>query len=172
MADLRIAHGGLAHTPPPAHQDGAALVIALIMLLILTILALAGINTATTELTMSGNAQFRHNAAQAAATGIETAITQIGGVATTPGAPVALASNVVVPDSSTDRYTTSARFVGDEAGLPQSSADKFIGLHYVIDSTGTSARNARDVQTQGVMIVAPSGGAGSNTFSQIGTGLP
>jgi type IV pilus assembly protein PilX len=153
-------------------ERGAALVIALIMLLILTILALAGVNTATTELTMSGNAQFRHNAAQAAATGIEVAIPRVGRVATTPGAAVMLADNQAVPDSATDRYTTTARFIGDEAGLPQSSADKFIGLHYLITSTGTSARNASDLQTQGVMVIAPAGGAGSNSFTKLGDGLP
>jgi type IV pilus assembly protein PilX len=153
-------------------QHGAALVVALIMLLILTILALTGMSTATTELTMAGNDQFRHNAAQAATAGIELAIADVGRVATTPGATVKLADAALVADSTTDRYTTTARFIGDESGLPQSSAGKFIGLHYVIDSAGTSARNARDLQTQGVMVVAPSGGAGSNSFSQLGTGLP
>ena len=55
-------------TPSPriarhSQQRGAALVIALIMLVILTILAFTGINTATTELALAGNEQSRRNAA-------------------------------------------------------------------------------------------------------------
>ncbi len=154
------------------HQRGAALVIALLMLMILTILALSGINTATTELTMAGNEQYRRNAAQAATAGIEQAVTRIGGVPTSPGAAPTLVAPTLLPDSDSERYATSTRFIGDENGLPQSSADKFIGLHFQIDSTGTSLRNASDAQLQGVMVVAASGSSGGNgDFSQLGGGL-
>ncbi len=60
--------------------------------------------------------------------------------------------------------------MGDESGLPQSSANKFVGLHYVIQSTGTAARSASDTQVQGVMVVAPAGSSGGS-FGKIGTGL-
>lgn len=153
------------------HERGAALVIALLLLLILTLLALSGINTATTELTMAGNEQYRRNAAQAAAAGIE-AIGDLGAVPTSPGAAPVAVGPTALPDSASDRYATSTRFVGDELGLPQSSADKFIGLHYQIDSTGTSLRNASDLQSQGVMVVAASGSSGGGgEFTRIGGGL-
>jgi hypothetical protein len=159
---------------PPSlpRQRGAALVIALLMLMILTILALSGINTATTELAMAGNEQYRRNAAQAATAGIEEAITQLGVVPTSPGAAPTVVAPTLLPDSRDERFRTSTRFVGDETGLPQSSADKFVGLHFQIDSTGTSLRNASDAQEQGVMVVAASGssGGGSN-FTQLGGGL-
>ncbi|MFO1427986.1 MAG: PilX N-terminal domain-containing pilus assembly protein, partial [Steroidobacteraceae bacterium] len=119
-----------AHPRPRGAQAGAALVIALIMLLILTILALAGVNTATTELTMAGNDQFRHSAMQAAAAGIEATLPQIGTVGTARDTVVTLARDELVPGSTDDRYTARARYIGEENGLPQSSADKFIGLHY------------------------------------------
>jgi Tfp pilus assembly protein PilX len=150
-------------------ERGAALVVGLIMLLILTILAFTGVNTAITELAMANNEQFRRNAADASAAGVEQAIAAIGTVGTTAGATASVAPTVLGNDAT--EYSAVMRYVGDETGLPQSSADKFIGLHYEIESTGTSARNARDVQTQGVMIVASAGGAGNESFSQIGGGL-
>ncbi len=164
-------------TPLPAsrpmrRQRGAALVIALLMLMILTILALSGMNTATTELAMAGNEQYRRNAAQAATAGIEQAISRLGTVPTSPGAAPTVVAPTLLPESTSERYGTSSRFIGDENGLPQSSADKFVGLHFQIDSTGTSLRNASDEQVQGVMVVAASGSSGGNTsFTQLGGGL-
>lgn len=150
-------------------QRGAALVVGLIMLLILTILAFTGVNTAITELAMANNEQFRRNAADASSAGVEQAIASIGMVGTTAGASRSIAPTAIGNDAT--RYSTVTRYVGYETGLPQSSADKFIGLHYEIESTGTSARNARDVQTQGVMVVASAGGAGNESFGRLGAGL-
>ena len=59
-------------------ERGAALVIGLVLLLILTLLAVTGMNTATTELVMAGNEQYRRAAAMAATAGIEEAIADIG----------------------------------------------------------------------------------------------
>src|SRR5262252_8991795 len=52
-------------------QGGAALVIGLILLLVLTLLAVSGMNSASLEFVMAGNEQFRANAFAAAETGIE-----------------------------------------------------------------------------------------------------
>jgi type IV pilus assembly protein PilX len=148
------------------HQRGAALVIGLILLLILTILAVSGMGTTATELFMAGNEQSRKNAAHAAATGIEEAIGALGAVGTTNGA-VAKVGLTPVPGADpsatwVDKYQTTTRYVGTEWGLPQSSVNKFVGIHYTIQSTGTSTRNASDLQTQGVLVVAPAGGPDSN----------
>ena len=40
-------------------QDGAALVVSLILLVVITVLAISGMNTATTELAMARNDQDR-----------------------------------------------------------------------------------------------------------------
>lgn len=154
-------------------EAGAALVIGLVLLVILTLLAIAGMSTATTELVMAGNEQFRRNATQAATIGIEEAIAAIGTVPTVPGiAPTIIAANVTELPDVPDRYTTASRYVDVEIGLPQSSADKFIALHYEIESDGQSARNARDRQVQGLFIVAGAGaGGGDGGIGQIGTGL-
>jgi len=53
------------------HERGAALVIGLILLLLLTLLAVSGMNSASLEFIMAGNEQYRANAFQAAEAGIE-----------------------------------------------------------------------------------------------------
>jgi len=55
-------------------QDGAALIVGLILLVVITVLAISGMNTATTELAMARNDQNYENAFQAAETGLETAL--------------------------------------------------------------------------------------------------
>ncbi|ANO51709.1 pilus assembly PilX family protein [Woeseia oceani] len=57
-------------------QEGAALVVGLILLVVVTVLAISGMNTATTELAMARNDQNYENAFQAAETGLEQALAQ------------------------------------------------------------------------------------------------
>lgn len=67
-------------------QQGAALVVGLMLLVVITVLAISGMNTATTELAMARNDQAYETAFQAAETGLETALSQgqfPTGVATT-----------------------------------------------------------------------------------------
>lgn len=60
----------------PKKQEGAALIVGLILLVVVTVLAVSGMNTATTELAMARNNQNYENAFQAAETGLEQAISQ------------------------------------------------------------------------------------------------
>ncbi|MDJ0812390.1 MAG: pilus assembly PilX N-terminal domain-containing protein [Woeseiaceae bacterium] len=53
------------------NQKGAALVVGLILLVVISVLAISGMNTATTELAMARNDQNYENAFQAAETGLE-----------------------------------------------------------------------------------------------------
>ena len=55
-------------------QQGAALVVGLMLLVVITVLAISGMNTATTELAMARNDQLYENAFQAAETGLEQAL--------------------------------------------------------------------------------------------------
>ena len=55
-------------------QQGAALVVGLILLVVISVLAISGMNTATTELAMARNDQNYENAFQAAETGLEAAL--------------------------------------------------------------------------------------------------
>src|SRR5262245_66153083 len=55
-------------------QGGAALVVGLVLLMILTLLAISGMNTSTLELQIAGNFQFSQNAFQAAEIGLQRAM--------------------------------------------------------------------------------------------------
>lgn len=57
-------------------QQGAALIVGLILMVVITILAISGMNTATTELAMARNDQNFENAFQAAETGLEQILAQ------------------------------------------------------------------------------------------------
>ena len=64
------------HSGKPQSQQGAALVVGLILLVVITVLAISGMNTATTELAMARNDQNYENAFQAAETGLTQALSQ------------------------------------------------------------------------------------------------
>jgi Tfp pilus assembly protein PilX len=125
-------------------QRGAALAIALILLVILMLLAVSGMSLATAELAMAGNEQLRRRAADAASTGIERAIERMSALPSVP------------PEMRFDEVTL--RYVGKESSLPGFSAEKFVGRHYVIESIGSAPRGARDVQRQGVLVIGASAG--------------
>jgi type IV pilus assembly protein PilX len=57
-------------------QSGAALVVGLVLLVVVTVLAISGMNTATTELAIARNDQNYENAFQAAETGLELALSR------------------------------------------------------------------------------------------------
>ena len=149
----------LKYTAPARHR-GAALVIGLILLVILTLLAITGMNTASTELVMAGNEQYRQHAFQASETGIEQAITVLPTVPQT-AAPTVV-PNTAVTGAPTDLYTTSSQYMGDDLSIPGYSAGKYVGLHYQITSTGsTTIRNASAVHRQGAFVVQSTGGGTS-----------
>ena len=80
----------------PNKQQGAALVVGLMLLVVITVLAISGMNTATTELALARNDQAYENAFQAAETGLETALAQ-GQFATTGN--TALAQTITLNQS-------------------------------------------------------------------------
>jgi Tfp pilus assembly protein PilX len=145
-------------------ERGAALVIALLLLAILTLLATTGMRTAVAELWMASSEQFHHGAVEAASAGVEVAIARLRAAAG------ALATGNPIDGMAGDApYTATIQHAGTEASLPGSSAEKFVGEHFEIESTGTAARGARDVQMQGVLVVSSTNGV--RTFRSTGSGL-
>jgi len=137
----------------PRSQRGAALVIGLILLLVLTVLAVSGITTASSELLMAGNEQARQNVFQTAEVGIEQTIVQ----ATFNPDPAAgnQSFNGVTPNTVSDSYVTTIAPNGSTDGYLFWSDNDFTTYYFDIRSVGTAARGARAVHEQGVAWVAP-----------------
>jgi type IV pilus assembly protein PilX len=137
------------------NERGTALVVGLLLLLVITVLAVSGMNAASMELVMAGNEQYRQNAFQAAETGIELSLVSGSFV---PGAAPEAQTNIAVPNSTTDRY--SSTISSDLAGAPQpaiwgASWNSFATYHFTVQSTGTSTRSAVATNVQGIAVIAP-----------------
>jgi len=145
-------------------ERGVALVITLLLLAILSMLASTGVRMSLGEVWMAANEQFHQRAVEAASAGAEVAVARVG--IARPGASDDSWSQAVGTGSE---YVVTVRRTADESVLEGSSAGRFVGQHFEIESTGTSSRGARDVQVQGVMVVSAAGGV--SLFSRAGAGL-
>ena len=133
-------------------QQGAALVVGLLLLLVLTLLAVSGMNSASLEFIMAGNEQYRSNALQAAEAGIEQTISQ---GSFNPGSPP---QNLNGAPTATD--TWSATVTPQLLGVPLpamwgNSWNSFSTYHFAVRSTGTSTRGAQAINLQGVAVISP-----------------
>jgi len=137
-------------------QHGAALVVGLMLLVILTLLAISGMNTATTELVMAGNEQFQARAFQAAETGIERVIAAGTFNPVTTTLPTVSLAVTNQPTTQDDKYEATTRPRGTTGAPPNFTIGAFTSEHFEIASQGTSARNATSTHTQGLFILAPS----------------
>lgn len=147
----------------PHKQRGAALVVGMVMLTILTLLAITAMSTSSTELVMAGNEQFRERAFQVSEVGVERAMrdVQTGDAGTDSSKPYTKTNvaSVALPD---DNYSIIVQYMGEDSDVPGYSANKFVGLHYRIDSNGMSVRNARSNVRQGTYVLSGPGGSGPN----------
>lgn len=143
-------------------QRGAALVVGLVLLVVVTVLAVSGMNTATTELAMARNDQNFENAFQAAETGLEQALSQ--GRFNTLG-NVALQQNV----SATDSVQSTIQFQ-DSTLVPDRAFSLGVGsgiaaYHFIATAVaqskregvagGTTDRDASATHTQAFYVVGP-----------------
>jgi type IV pilus assembly protein PilX len=145
-------------------QRGAVLVISLLLLVVITTLAISGMNTATTELAMARNDQNSEYAFQAAETGLETAIAQ-GGFSTL--VETDLGQNVI---NANDEVRARIRFE-DSTLVPDRAFSLGVGsgvaaYHFLATAEAKSKRAAggtdRDssaIHTQAFYVVGPESSA-------------
>jgi type IV pilus assembly protein PilX len=140
----------------PHRQQGAALVIGLILLVVLTILAVSGVFTSTMELRMVGNMQNQERAFQSAEVAVEDALAN----------PVLSTSAIfnqgktAVPNSPGDFYTYRLQFVGQAplgTGMTgYSIGSSFQTYHFQVDATGQNDNSsAVSTHTQSFYVVGP-----------------
>lgn len=150
-------------TDARSSQRGAALIVGLVLLMVLTVLAISAMRTATLDLTMAGNTQFRENAFQLAESGVQATLrnieTDVIDLTVVPDCPVApqpwsaadlpWAGAVAIP-ALRGRYETRLCYEGATTDMPDSSIGRFRQLHYRIESRGrTDQRNAEAIHAQG-----------------------
>lgn len=141
-------------------QDGAALVVGLILLVVITVLAISGMNTATTELAMARNDQNTENAFQAAETGLEAALAQ--------GRFDTLATTTVTQNITANESVSATIQFEDSTLVPDRAFSLGVGsginaYHFIATSTAQSQRDPgnpsdRDttaVHTQAFYVVGP-----------------
>lgn len=125
-------------------QSGVVLIIALIVLVAMTLAALALIRSVDTNNLIAGNMAFQQSAAHSADTGVETALTWLGGV-TDP--------TVLETDDNTNGYIANGS---------QSSASPAAADHYSWDEYW-----ANSIKNSGRVITTPGVDAAGNTVSYI-----
>jgi Tfp pilus assembly protein PilX len=169
-----------------ARQQGAALVVGLLLLLVLTILAISGMTTASLEMLMAGNEQYQERAFQAADSAVERAITAgiyntnatVGNyapsgspnVAPTPirGSGQDGCAQTIPTDAdeatgdSTDCYEYFVRFDEQSGTTPvpgggYSLGTGFNAYHFVVDAYGTSDRGAQSDHQASFYVIGPGG---------------
>jgi type IV pilus assembly protein PilX len=143
-------------------QSGAALVVGLVLLVVISILAISSINTATTELAIARNNMNYENAFQAAETGLENALSQ--------GRFDTLATVKIQQDiTSNEGVTALIEFEGSTL-VPDRAFSLGVGsgisaYHFIATSTaaskragidgGDTDRDATAVHTQAFYVVGP-----------------
>ena len=132
-------------------QRGAALVMGLILLVVITLLAVVGMNIANTELASATGEQLRLRAFNAAESGIEARLQTLREDATTSTVPVVSPTEGVensplntVTDEPADSFTTTTVFRGEGSMLDRYSAGTFVGFHYSVESTGSRLKCLRN----------------------------
>jgi type IV pilus assembly protein PilX len=168
-----------------AGQHGAALVVGLLLLLVLTILAISGMTTASLEMLMAGNDQYQERAFQAADSAVERAITAgiyntnatVGtytpsgnvNVAPTPqrgtgqqGCVQTIPADGTATSNSDDCYEYFVRFDEQSGTTPvpgggYSLGTGFNAYHFVVDAYGTSDRGAQSDHQASFYVIGPGG---------------
>ena len=138
------------HFPAPrSTQTGATLIVGLVLLLVLTVVGVSGMNTATMEITMAANTQFQEDAFQLAEDGIEIAI-GTRAYSTDAARTVDWLNNGASPDR---RAVTTYRM---NTPAPGSSVGELEAFHFETTSVGRGPRNAAAQHSQSFYVIGRS----------------
>ncbi len=160
----------MKHTNRNSRQRGAALIVGLILLAVITLLAVVGMNISNSELASANSEQIRLRAFQAAESGLEYGILAVQKMGTgsvgvpqkqdpvpVEGSPEDIDGNPI------DSYTLTLTARG-EGYAPNFSQD-YHAFYFEVQSDGKSSRNALVTNESGAFYV---GNAGStDTFEKL-----
>lgn len=151
-----MAIRSLASVASHRRQTGAALIVSLILLMVLTVLAVSTMRTASLGLLMAGNAQYRENAFRLAQNGIDEVVRRPDPVGAGDCPAAAPDPAVDVPELG-GRYVTEICYRG-ESITPGNSFPRIPTYNYEVTATGlTDARDAQASLVQGYALTGVSG---------------
>jgi len=137
-----------------ASQSGAALIIGLILMLVLTVLGVSGMSVSVFGLTMASNAQFEQATFQAAENGIDFTIDNANlNTTTTQNFNPAYSDGTYTATTEmtwqgTTPYLHSSFSIGEDEGA-------VAAYHFDVVSTATGPEGAQSVHTQSFYIAGP-----------------
>ena len=157
------------HTKPPvnrSHQQGAILIVALVLLTVLTFIAVTALNTSGMEQKMAGNTQESHRSFQTAETGLANTfadsalfvLTEDDALAGCPGGAGTQLDLEDVGDYSADGIvcTSFLMWTAPPRGSGY-SVSSFSAAHFEMTSTGTTESQATTILAAGAYQIAPGG---------------
>ena len=143
---MNVRHS-LPETQPALRsaQTGATLIVGLVLLLVLTVVGVSGMNTATMEITMAANTQFQQDAFQQAEDAIDIAI---GTRAYSTDLPRTV-NWIGNPDYDRRAVTTFRTMLN----APGNSGGELGAFYFDIQSVGRGPRNALSQHNQSFYVV-------------------
>lgn len=166
------------------NERGAALVVALLLLLVLTVMAASGMTAALLEVQMAGNEQHQERAFQAAEAGIAQAMAA-GPFTTDPAASAAQWDELSVPEPLPLRgHGTQIAGCPDQSAAAEGQCEYFLrfdsvagitpvpgsgtgvgaqlrACHFVVESIGVAPRGAISQLTASFYVVGPADCSGT-----------
>ena len=157
---------------PRSDQRGAVLITGLILLMVLTVLGISGMNTATLELVMAGNTQYHQQAFQAAESGIDMSIAQRNYNTLTPAiVPVTPLGDTITTGgmggmggtTTAASYTEAVSTFMENTPVPNDafsmgvSTGSVQAYHFDVVAVGRGPGNAVSTHNQSFYIVGPGG---------------
>jgi type IV pilus assembly protein PilX len=141
-------------------QRGAVLIVGLLLLVVITVLAVSGMNTATTELAMARNDQNYENAFQAAESGLESALatgnfSTAGPVIVTPPQTSYEVVSATIQFEDTSLVPDRAFSLGSGSGISAYHFQAISQAEYRVSPGNVTDRDAAAVHTQAFYIVGP-----------------
>ena len=145
-------------------QGGAALIVGLVLMVLITALAISGMNTATNELALARNDQVHEYAFQAAETGLEDVLaTDALDTSTNTVTSMTINPN----DTVTAEVVFEGTTIVPDRAFSLGSGSGIAAYHFVGTATATSARepgnttdrDASAVHTQASYVVGPESAA-------------
>ena len=142
------------HTQPSvaarSRQQGAALVVGLVLLLVLTVIGISGMNTATMEIQMANSVQVQQDAFQLAENAIDVALATENYTTAGPRNVLPLG----VPDYDRRALTI---YTDINTGVPGEAnsagvTGSMVAWHFQVTSTGQGPRNATAAHIQGFYV--------------------